>query len=172
MKTVRAHLLLLGLTLLLCSVVYPLAMLLVGWAVFPRQALGSLVEDEDGNVVGSRLVAQGFSGDQWFWPRPSACGYDASAASGSNWGPSNPRLRYRAVTELGVRARYRDGMSGTTVQQDIEAWFGKRKAPLAEWLEAYPADASAWLDGNKKAVEGWQKKYPGDFYKTFAAAHP
>lgn len=172
MKTIRAHLILLGLTLLLCSVVYPLAVLLVGWVAFPRQALGSLVQDEKGTVVGSSLVAQNFSGDQWFWPRPSQCDYNAAAAAASNWGPSNPRLRYRAVALLGERARYRADTQKTTVQEDVEAWYRKRPDALGEWLKAYPLVASAWLDDNKKAVQAWQKDHPGGFFETFAKAHP
>jgi K+-transporting ATPase ATPase C chain len=59
-----------------------------------------------------------------------------------------------------------------TVQGDIEKWYAKRKGRLGEWLKAYPTVAEAWLDNNKAAVEDWQKTRPGDFFKTFAAAHP
>jgi K+-transporting ATPase ATPase C chain len=178
MKTIRAHLLLLGLTLVLCSVVYPLVILVIGWVVFPWKASGSLIADEKGNIIGSGLVAQNFSGDQWFWPRPSACNYDASAAGASNWGPNNPRLRYRAVEVLGATARYRPRTHKATVQEDIEKWYKQRSDPLGEWLKAYPTVATAWLEdsSNKKAFEDWQTKHPGDlattFYKHFAKAHP
>ena len=99
----RVNLLLLGLTLVLCSVLYPLAVLAAGQTFFPFQANGSLV-GADGKpsgpdeAVGSELIGQDFKGSQWFHPRPShAGGYDAAASGGSNWAASNPRLRERAA---------------------------------------------------------------------------
>jgi K+-transporting ATPase ATPase C chain len=69
---------------------YNLALWGIGQAAFPAQAEGSLIRREDGTVVGSRLIAQKFTRPQYFRPRPSAADYDAAAASGSNYGPSNP----------------------------------------------------------------------------------
>src|SRR5947209_4956140 len=83
---VRANLLLLAVTLVLCSFVYPLLLWVVGQAVFPDKAEGSLVV-VDGKVRGSSLIAQPFVGKEYFQPRPSAAGssgYDASASGGSN----------------------------------------------------------------------------------------
>jgi K+-transporting ATPase ATPase C chain len=68
---------------LLCSVLYPLALLGVGQALFPAQANGSLVTGPDGKVIGSRLIAQNFTADQYFWPRPSAAGENAAASGAS-----------------------------------------------------------------------------------------
>jgi K+-transporting ATPase ATPase C chain len=82
--------LLLALTVLL-GVAYPLAV--AGAArLVPGRADGSLVTDETGTIVGSRLLGQDFDGDAWFLPRPSASGYDALASGGSNLGPENPVL--------------------------------------------------------------------------------
>lgn len=44
----------------------------------------------DGNRVYYQNIGQSFTGDQYFWPRPSAAGYNAAGSSGSNKGPSNP----------------------------------------------------------------------------------
>jgi K+-transporting ATPase ATPase C chain len=96
MSTVRLVLV----TLLGCAVLYPLAVLAVAWAVAPMTAEGSLLRDAQGRVVGSRLLAQGFSRDDYLWPRPSAVGYDATAAGGSNLAGSNPELRVRAEAAL------------------------------------------------------------------------
>ncbi len=102
-KHIRANLLLLGLTVVVGSVLYPLAVLAVGRAAFPTTASGNLVAGPDGRPVGSRLVAQEFKGDEWFRPRPSAAGYNAAASGGSNMGANNPKLRERVVEELKPR---------------------------------------------------------------------
>jgi K+-transporting ATPase ATPase C chain len=88
------------LTLLGCAVIHPLLVLAIGRALAPEAAEGSLVRDGQGRVVGSRLVAQQFERDDYLWPRPSAAGYDAMAAAGSNLASSNPELRVRAVRAL------------------------------------------------------------------------
>ena len=104
LKHLRANLLLLGSTILLCSVLYPLGVLAVAQGVFMSKASGSLVPGAEGQPVGSRLIAQEFKGDDWFQPRPSAAGYNASASSGSNLGANNPKLRERVEETLKSRA--------------------------------------------------------------------
>src|SRR5690348_9747933 len=101
MNHLRANLLLVGLTLLICCVVYPAALWGVGQIVFPISATGSLIDGPNGQPVGSRLIAQAFNGDEYFQPRPSAAGYNAAAAGASNWGASNPKLRFRVARQLG-----------------------------------------------------------------------
>jgi K+-transporting ATPase ATPase C chain len=78
---------------LLCGA-YPLAVWAGAQALFPDQANGSLVTDQDGTVRGSRLLAQNFSSDKYFQPRPSAAGtgYDAANSSGTNLGPTSQKL--------------------------------------------------------------------------------
>lgn len=99
----RANLLLLGLTFVVCSVLYPLSLLAVGRGLFPTKASGSLVAGPDGKPVGSRLIAQEFKGDEWFQPRPSAASYNAAASGGSNLGANNPKLRERVEETLKTR---------------------------------------------------------------------
>ena len=78
---------------LLCGA-YPLAVWAGGQALFARQANGSLITDQDGTVRGSLLLAQNFSSDKYFQPRPSAAGtgYDAANSSGTNLGPTSQKL--------------------------------------------------------------------------------
>jgi K+-transporting ATPase ATPase C chain len=73
------------------GVAYPLAVTAFAQVAVEDRADGQLVE-VDGEIVGSRLIAQEFTGDEYFHPRPSAAGYGAAASSGSNLGPTNPEL--------------------------------------------------------------------------------
>src|SRR5579871_3562491 len=98
----RGNLVLLVLTVLVCCVLYPLVVWGIGRAAFPHQAEGSLLTTPDGKAVGSRLIAQPFTGDEYFQPRPSAAGYNAAASGASNWGASNPRLRDRVARAVGA----------------------------------------------------------------------
>ncbi len=82
------------LALILCGV-YPLLVTGIGQLFFFDKANGSLIRNEQGAVIGSRLIGQGFAKPEYFHGRPSAAGdagYDASNSSGSNLATTNPKF--------------------------------------------------------------------------------
>ena len=80
--------------LVICCGVYPLVIFGAGQLLFSRQANGSLVLDDQGKPIASTLLAQNFTADKYFNPRPSAAGtgYDSTSSGGSNYGATSQAL--------------------------------------------------------------------------------
>ncbi|BCS32220.1 potassium-transporting ATPase KdpC subunit [Luteitalea sp. TBR-22] len=105
-------------TMLLFGGAYPLVVWGFAQTAFRHQAQGSLVTLADGRLVGSALIAQAFTGDGYFRPRPSAVDYDAAASGGSNLGPVNPD-HLAAVRARVAAVRTREALQRGAVPADL-----------------------------------------------------
>jgi len=113
------------------GLVYPLVVLGIGQGLFHDQANGSLVK-RDGKVVGSSLLAQSFTKPRYFHPRPSAAGangYDASASSASNLGPTNPVLTKAVRDRVAAYRKENRLASGVKVPVDAVTTSGSGLDP-------------------------------------------
>jgi len=99
-------------TTLIFGLIYPLLVTVLSQWIFPKQANGSLVS-KNGQVVGSRLIGQAFSGDKYFHPRPSSAGngYDPTASGGSNLGPTNQTLVTRVQQDVAKLQKENPGVA-------------------------------------------------------------
>ena len=108
MTSLKKATLLFTVLFIITGLVYPITVTLVAGLLFPDQAHGSLIVDNDNRVIGSKLIGQNFTAPQYFQSRPSASGYDAASSGGSNLGPTNPVLlelvdnRTSALRKAGV----------------------------------------------------------------------
>ena len=161
--------LLIGITVIVVCGVYPGVLWVIGQTVFPFQANGSIVRGDDGKVIGSTLVAQPFTKDEYFQPRPSAASYDATASTSSGFAPSNYALRDRVARALGPIVTYASGdKKGQLVAPDVETWFKADKAGgnphiVAQWADADNGIAQAWVTGDPTHgayVDAWAKAHP------------
>ncbi len=130
MKELRPAILTILLFVVFTGFVFPAVIWVGAQLLFSNQANGSFVHDAKGNIVGSRLIAQGFSLPQYFHPRASAAGsgWDAASSSGTNLGPISKKLidgidedpttadadeSYPGVKDLAQAYRTENGLSPT-----------------------------------------------------------
>lgn len=108
-RLIAKSVLLIAISVVIVCGIFLGAVWLVGQLFFPFQANGSLLRGPDGRVAGSKLIAQPFTKDEYFQPRPSAASYDASASASSALAPLNYALRDRVARTLGPIVKYRSG---------------------------------------------------------------
>ncbi len=87
-------------TTILLGVAYPLVVTALAQVLFHDKANGQLIS-HNGTVIGSRIIGQAFTTDQYFHSRPSAAGngYDAANSGATNFGPTNQKLIDRVKTD-------------------------------------------------------------------------
>lgn len=115
-------------TTILLGILYPLLVTVLAQFIFPKQANGQLIQ-RNGMVAGSRIIGQPFSGPGYFHSRPSAAGaagYDASASSGSNLGPTNAQLIARVSGDV---AKLQTENPGTPIPVDMVTTSGSGLDP-------------------------------------------
>jgi K+-transporting ATPase ATPase C chain len=121
------------LTLVLCVItgaLYPAIVTGLAQILFPRQANGSMIA-EDGRVIGSAILGQGFSGIGYFHGRPSAAGagYDATASGGTNKGPTDAKLADTLIAQAVDSAVAQDGGVKGQVPSDMVTSSGSGLDP-------------------------------------------
>ncbi len=167
-------------SVVICCLIYPAILWAIGQTIFPFQANGSILQGPDGKAVGSLLVAQPFTKDEYFQPRPSAASYDASASASSTLAASNYMLRNRVASALGPIVKYKSGAkAGQLVGPDIEVWFqqdqfGGQPYIVAQWADLHNAVATAWVTGDPTQsayVDAWTKTH-ADVVSQWVKSNP
>jgi K+-transporting ATPase ATPase C chain len=169
MRSIAKSLWLLFFAVVLVCGIYPGILWGIGQTLWPFQVNGSIINGPDGKPVGSLLVAQPFTKDEYFWPRPSAASYDGTASSSSALAVSNYALRDRVARSIGPIAVYSAGpKKGQLVAPDVEKWFqgdkfGGKPGIVAQWADAHNSLAQAWVTGDPTHaayVAAWSKAHP------------
>jgi K+-transporting ATPase ATPase C chain len=172
--------LLIGITIVIVCGVYPGILWVIGQTLFPFQANGSIVRSDDGKAIGSMLVAQPFTKDEYFQPRPSAASYDATASTSSGFAASNYALRDRVARTIGPIATYAAGeKKGQLVAPDVEVWFqadkfGGNPHVVAQWADAHNSLAQGWVAADPTHgayVDAWTKTHD-DVVKDWIKKNP
>src|SRR5438105_3314138 len=125
--------------MIITRLLYPSVVTGLAQAVFPRQADGSLVT-VNGRVVGSALIGQNFTRPEYFHPRPSAAGngYDATASSGTNKGPTDRKLADTLIAQAIDSAVKNDGARKGAIPSDMVT-------SSASGLDPHISPANAYL---------------------------
>ncbi len=112
---------------LICSVLYPLLVAVVGWMT-PGQGNGVTVE-YNGKVVGYANIGQRFTDDKYFWSRPSAVAYNAAGSGGSNKGPSNPDYLKDVQAHIDTFLAHNPGVRAADIPAELVTYSGSGLDP-------------------------------------------
>lgn len=156
MKLFRQAFVLTIVLLVVCSVIYPLALTGVSQIIFPKQANGSIIE-EGGIAVGSELIGQDFTDSRYFRGRISSVGYNTyeegdtefgGPGSGSfNYGTTNPALKERVEQDLAAFLEANPDVKKEDIPTDLLTASGSGLDPHIS-----PASAEVQIAGIAKAT--------------------
>jgi len=141
----------------ICGIAYPVAMTVIAQVAFPEKANGSLVL-RDGKVIGSALLAQQFTGSNYFWPRPSACSYGTgptgiTASVASNLGPTSGQLQTNVMNNAAAFLSGNNLPTNTPVPADVLFASGSgldpHISPAAAQLQVARVAAARAMDKDK-----------------------
>jgi K+-transporting ATPase ATPase C chain len=153
------------LAIILCGI-YPLVVWGISQLIFPHQANGSLILNKQGVVIGSELIGQEFTLPKYFHPRPSAAGngYDPTASSGTNLGPTSQKLadqikqniaEYRKENNLSANAKVpADAVTSSASGLDPEISLENAQIQIARVAKARGVDESKIQALINKNTEG------------------
>lgn len=145
-------------TLVLCGLLYPLALTGIGKLLLPFEANGSLEQSRDGAIVGARLIGQLWNGPEWFHGRPSATTgpdpnepgksrpspYNAANSAGSNLGPTSKELKERLTSDRTALDAAQPELAGARLPADM-------LTTSASGLDPDITPANALLQANRVA---------------------
>lgn len=104
---------------LICCVVYQLAVTGIAQAFMSKQANGSLVYDNNHQVVGSELIGQSFTEPQYFQGRVSSIEYNGNGSGSPNFAPSNPDLMKRLQSSVSAWQQQNPDVPVSTLPVDL-----------------------------------------------------
>jgi K+-transporting ATPase ATPase C chain len=142
---------------IICGLAYPVAITLLAQLAFPYQANGSLIL-RDGKILGSGLLAQQFTGSNYFWPRPSSCTYGTGPAGlvpsgASNLGPASGALQTNVQNNTAAFLSGNNLPSNTVVPADMVFASGSgldpHISPAAARLQIARVAATRGLSADK-----------------------
>ena len=124
-KHIVTSLLYTAITAVLLGIVYPLAVTGIARLCFADKASGQLIHNQAGDLIGSKIIGQAFTGPSYFHSRPSAAGtgYDAANSSGSNLGPTSKALADRVAQSISAE------QNGSPVPVDLVTASGSGLDP-------------------------------------------
>jgi K+-transporting ATPase ATPase C chain len=137
--------------IILCAVLYPLFIALVGKAT-PGGGKGKKVE-ADGKVVGYENIGQKFTDDKYFWGRPSAVDYNAAGSAGSNKGPSNPEYLKLVQERIDTFLVHNPGTRKEEIPAEMVTASGSgldpHISPVSAYLQVKRVAATRGIDETK-----------------------
>jgi K+-transporting ATPase ATPase C chain len=113
--------------IVICSVLYPLLVAVVG-RLTPGQGNGVTIV-YNGKVVGYANIGQRFTDDKYFWSRPSAVAYNAAGSGGSNKGPGNPDYLKDVQAHIDTFLAHNPGVNRGEIPAELVTYSGSGLDP-------------------------------------------